>query len=124
MTIATWAANLTKRDAYWRVAMPPLHREIEVNSGAATVASDRQPIVFARERGGNRRPAQRDLPGRKSRIELLNGRQRIRRVPNRGPCFAECRGLCPCADCSPLLVLESLGYLPKALAHKMKRPPR
>jgi hypothetical protein len=28
-----------------------LHREIEVNDGAATVASDNQPIVFACERG-------------------------------------------------------------------------
>ena len=53
--------------------------EFSVHTGAATVASDRQVIVFARERGGNRRPGQRDLPGRKSRIELLNGRQRIRR---------------------------------------------
>jgi hypothetical protein len=61
-------------DGGFRVAR--LHAQIQIDHGAASVASDHQPMMLRHERGSNLRPEPRAPFGRKDRVEPPHGRQR------------------------------------------------
>jgi len=48
MAIALRTAHIIVRDLNWSVGVSPLHSQIKINDGVATVASHHQPMMIGR----------------------------------------------------------------------------
>jgi len=58
--------------------LAPLHGQVEIDHGAARVATDHKPMVLGRERRADRRPEPSLAAGGKARVEFLDGGARVR----------------------------------------------